>query len=127
MSMTIVVTRNVRPRFRGFLASVMCEIAPGVYTAPRMSAGIRERVWSVLEGWWAHGEDALIVMTWPDSKLPGGQEIRVLGEKRPETHGESAKPLRRELVQRDGIYLARTPLTPAELRKLGVPDPDVPF
>ena len=44
MSMTVVVTRNVAPRFRGFLASVMLEIAPGVYTAPEMSKGVRERV-----------------------------------------------------------------------------------
>ena len=127
MSMTVVVTRNVRGRFRGFLASVMCEVAPGVYTAPRMNRGIRERVWAVLQSWWTHGEDALIVMTWPDSTLPGGQEVRVLGEKSPETHGDSAKPLRRQLVKHDGVYLAWTPLTKAELAKLGVPDPDVPF
>src|SRR5690606_11820974 len=99
----------------------------GVYTAPRMNASLRERVWTVLQGWWPHGEDALIVMTWPDSKLQGGQEIRILGEQKPEVHGESATPTRRELVRVDGIYLARTPLTPAELTKLGVPDPDVPF
>lgn len=127
MSMTVVVTRNVRERFRGFLASVMCEIAPGVYTAPRMNIRVRERIWSVLEAWWAHGEDALIVMTWPDAQLPGGQEVRVLGEKTPEVHGESAKPLRRALVKHDGVYLARTPLTKSELTKLGVLDLDVPF
>jgi len=31
MPMTVVATRNVAPRVRGFLASVMCEVAPGVY------------------------------------------------------------------------------------------------
>lgn len=125
--MTVVVTRNVRERFRGFLASVMCEIAPGVYTAPRMNRRVRERVWSVLESWWAHGEDAMIVMTWPDSKLPGGQEVHVLGQQAPEIHGANAKPLARELVKHDGVYLARTALTGAELTKLGLPDPAVPF
>lgn len=127
MSMTIVVTRNVAGRFRGFLASVMCEIAPGVYTAPRMNAGIRERVWSVLEGWWALGSDAMILMTWPDSKLPGGQEVRMLGGPPDYETNPPAKPLKRELVQHDGVYLVRTRLTGAELVKLGVPDPDVPF
>lgn len=34
MPMTVVVTRDVPDRFRGFLVSVMLEIAPGVYTAP---------------------------------------------------------------------------------------------
>ena len=51
MPMTVVVTRNVAPRYRGFLASVMLEIAPGVYTSPRMSRAVRERVWEVLTGW----------------------------------------------------------------------------
>ena len=50
--MTVVVTRDVAPRFRGFLASCMLEIGPGVYTAPRMNAGVRERVWAVMQEWY---------------------------------------------------------------------------
>ena len=38
----------------GFLASCMLEIAPGVYTQPDMSVSVRERVWTVLSGWWAY-------------------------------------------------------------------------
>jgi len=53
MPMTVVVTRDVPDRFRGFLASCMLEIAPGVYTQPRLSAGVRERVWTVLADWHA--------------------------------------------------------------------------
>lgn len=115
MAMTVVVTRNVRERFRGYLASCMCEIAPGVYTAPRMTRAVRERVWGVLESWFAHGEDASIVMTWPDSKLPGGQEVHVLGE-------PSA-----EVVEHDGIYLARRELGRDQRIALRIPDGDVPF
>ena len=51
MPMTVVVTNNVPNRFRGFLASCMCEIAPGGYTAPRLTKAVRERVWAVLESW----------------------------------------------------------------------------
>ena len=127
MSMTVVVTRNVSGRFRGFLASVMCEIAPGVYTAPRMNAGVRERVWSVLEGWWSLGADAMIVMTWPDPSLPGGQEVKLLGGPPEYATTPPARALRRELVKVDGVYLARTPLSKAEQATLGLPDPDVPF
>ena len=43
MPMTIVVTRDVEARYRGFLTSVMLEIAPGVYVAPDLSAGVRQR------------------------------------------------------------------------------------
>ena len=38
MSMTVVVTRNVEGRYRGFLASVMLEVAPG-YTSPPILQG----------------------------------------------------------------------------------------
>jgi CRISPR-associated protein Cas2 len=87
MSMTVVVTRNVAPRFRGFLASVMLEIAPGVYTAPHMTEAVRERVWAVLGEWFdagatvgQHPEDvASIVITWLDKEAPGGQRIDTLG------------------------------------------------
>ena len=34
MPMTVVVTRDVEARYRGFLASAMLEIAPGVYVSP---------------------------------------------------------------------------------------------
>ncbi|MFZ1107579.1 MAG: type I-E CRISPR-associated endoribonuclease Cas2e [Rhodomicrobium sp.] len=87
MTMTVVVTRNVAPRFRGFLASVMLEIAPGVYTAPRMTKAVRERMLAVLGEWFdagatvgQHAEDvASIVMTWLDKDAPGGQRIETLG------------------------------------------------
>jgi len=49
MAMTVIVTRDVAPRFAGFLTSCMLEIAPGVFTGPRMTNSVRERVWAVLE------------------------------------------------------------------------------
>lgn len=116
MPMTVVVTRNVAPRVRGYLASVMCEVAPGVYTAPRMSKAVRERVWAVIARW--SGDrvpDRGIVMTWPDRERPGGQEIRILG-----TPGY-------DMIEKDGVFLCRGDLTAAERGELGLDDPDVPF
>jgi CRISPR-associated protein Cas2 len=77
--MTVIVTRDVAPRFRGFLASVMLEIAPGVYTSPRLSAGVRERVWEVMRSWFEALGGGSIVMTWRDVHAPGGQAVRTLG------------------------------------------------
>jgi len=78
--MVVIVTRNVPDRFRGFLASCMLEIAPGVYTGPGMSKGVRERVWSVLEeGWSSFRCDGSVVMTWQQKNEPGGQGLRQLG------------------------------------------------
>ena len=95
MPMTVVVTRDVPGRFRGFLASCMLEIAPGVYTSPNMSAGVRERVWRVLDEWHnAIGEGGLL-MTWPDRNEPSRQAVRVLGW------------ARRELVDFDGVCLGK--------------------
>jgi CRISPR-associated protein Cas2 len=77
--MTVVVTRDVAMRFRGFLASCMLEIAPGVYTAPKMNRAVRERVWAVLEEWFYELGGGGIVMTWLEPLAPGGQQIAILG------------------------------------------------
>ena len=97
MAMTIIVTRNVSGRVRGFLASCMCEVAPGVYVAPRMNAGVRERVWRVMQRWHPLGSDRSVLMTWPDPSKPGGQAFEVLGAPRV------------ELFEWDGVYLSKRP------------------
>ena len=93
--MTVVVTVNVEGRYRGFLASAMLEIAPGVYTAPMMTAGIRDRVWDVLSRWHAESGRGAIVMTWRDPSAVGEQRIRSLGD------------APKEIVDADGVYLVR--------------------
>ncbi len=93
--MIVIVTRNAPPRWRGFLSSSMCEIAPGVYTAPRMTKAVRERVWAVLDSWHDPASEVSAVMTWKAPNTPGGQSVATLGTPRT------------ELVLRDGIYLAR--------------------
>jgi len=77
--MTVVVTVNVEARYRGFLTSVMLEIAPGVYTSPEMTSGIRDRNWDVIARW--HGElgNGSVVMTWRDPTAPGQESSRSLG------------------------------------------------
>lgn len=99
MPMTVIVTRNPAPRMRGFLASVALEIAPGVYTAPRMTKAVRERVWEVLTGWRAQlaetEDENAVVMTWRDASAPGGQRVLTLGA--------AAKTL----VDADGVLLVK--------------------
>lgn len=79
MSMTVVVTRNVSDRVRGFLASSMLELAPGVYSAPRISPAVRERIWRVLSDWFSNEKEASVVMLWADASVPGGQAAATLG------------------------------------------------
>lgn len=79
MSMTVVVTRNVSDRVRGFLASSMLELAPGVYSSPRITPAVRERIWRVLDDWFPNEREASIVMLWPDPTVPGGQAAATLG------------------------------------------------
>jgi len=57
----------------------MLELAPGVYTAPRMSKAVRERVWAVLCQWHRELQRGSVVLTWADSAAPGGQAVATLG------------------------------------------------
>ena len=93
--MTVVVTVNVESRYRGFLASAMLEIAPGVYTSPQMTSAIRERIWNVLSQWYYQLGQGAIVMTWRDPSLIGEQQIRTLGE------------APKDIVDADGVYLVK--------------------
>ena len=93
--MTIVVTVNVEARYRGFLASAMLEIAPGVYTAPMMTSGIRDRIWDVLSRWYYELGQGSIVMTWRDASAAGEQRIRTLGE------------APKSIVDADGVHLVK--------------------
>lgn len=102
MAMCLVVTRDVPLRFRGFLASCMLEIAPGVYTQPDMSSAVRERIWAVLSDWWTYYREGAIVMTWPTPTSGQRQAVRTLGE--------PAK----EVMEYDGVYVVRRePLKPS--------------
>lgn len=86
MPMTLVVTRDVAPRSRGFLASCMLELAPGVYTSPDMSKAVRERVWEVLRDWYSSEPRGQVVMTWPDGTDACGQRFLLLGDPPKELH-----------------------------------------
>lgn len=78
--MTVIVTRNVEARYRGFLASAMLEVAPGVYVSPDLSKGVRERVWSVLAKWHAHLGNGSVTLIVADTKATGGLLLDYLGE-----------------------------------------------
>jgi CRISPR-associated protein Cas2 len=93
--MTVIVTRNVADRFRGFLVSVMLEIAPGVYVGPTMNAAVRERIWAVLSDWHTTLCGGSVVMVWLDRKASGRQSVLTLG----------VPPIK--LIEFDGILLAK--------------------
>lgn len=79
MPMTIIVTRDVAARYHGFLASVMPEIAPGVYVSPALSQAIRERIWDVVERWWGDAPGGSILLSYPSRTEPAGLAIRSVG------------------------------------------------
>lgn len=95
MALVMIVTRDVADRFHGFLSSVMLELAPGVFVSPRMSKGVRERVWGVIAEWHETLRCGSIVMAWRDAKETGGIGVAHLG----------VPP--RELVEVDGMWLTR--------------------
>ena len=93
--MTMVITRDVEARYRGFLTSVMLEVAPGVYVAPDLSAGVRERVWTVITSWFETLGRGAIVMVWRDTKAVGSLRMEALG----------TPP--KEIVDADGVLLVK--------------------
>lgn len=95
MALVTIVTRDVADRFRGFLASVMLEVAPCTYVSPRMSKGVRERVWSVMTQWHAAEPNGSIIMIWRDREATGGIGLAHLGT-----------PVK-TLMEIDGMWIAR--------------------
>ena len=91
----MVVTRNVDARYRGFLTSLMLEVAPGVYVAPDMTHAVRTRMWHVLQNWWATLQKGAVVIVWRD--------VRAVGKLRLKTLGEPPK----EIVDADGVLLVK--------------------
>ncbi|MDK3016476.1 type I-E CRISPR-associated endoribonuclease Cas2e [Pseudodonghicola flavimaris] len=95
MPLTMIVTRDVEARYRGFLTSVMLEISAGVYVAPDMSAGVRRRVWTVLGTWWQTLGRGSLVLVWRDPSATGHLRIETLGDP-PKT-----------IVDADGVLLVK--------------------
>lgn len=95
MALVTIVTRDVADRFRGFLASVMLEVAPCTYVSPRMSKGVRERVWRVMTDWYTTEPRGSIVMIWREREATGGVGVVHLGT--------PAKTL----IEIDGMWIAR--------------------
>lgn len=95
MALVMIVIRDVPDRFHGFLSSVMLEVAPNVFVSPRMTQGVRERVWSVMQDWHRHERQGSLVMVWRDLNAVGGVGLAHLGE-----------PCR-ELAEADGMWLVR--------------------
>ena len=95
MPMAMVVTRNVENRYRGFLTSIMLEVAPGVYVAPDLSASVRTRLWNVLSSWWPALGTGSVVMISRDTKAVGNLRIDTLGE----------PP--KDIVDADGVLLVK--------------------
>jgi CRISPR-associated protein Cas2 len=95
MALVMIVTRDVADRFHGFLASIMLEVAPNVFVAPRMNKGVRERTWGVVADWHTQEPRGSLVMVWRDLNEVGGIGLDHLG----------TPP--RELVEMDGMWLTR--------------------
>ena len=95
MPLCMVVTRDVEDRYRGFLGSAMLELAPGIYAQPRMSAGVRERIWAVLSDWHGTLGRGSIVMAWAEPRASGSLGLRTLGE----------PP--KDVVEHEGLLLVR--------------------
>jgi CRISPR-associated protein Cas2 len=100
MALTVLITRDVEDRYRGFLASAMLELAPGVYASPYLSARARDKIWSVVADWHADLQQGSLVLFHPDRQADGGLAVRCLG----------SPP--REAVRLEGVMLTKLRVAP---------------
>ena len=95
MALVMIVTREVAERINGFLSSLMLEVAPNVFVAPRMNRNVRARIWTVMSTWYQSEARGSLVMVWRDLNEVGGIGLAHLGTPS------------RELVEIDGMWLTR--------------------
>ncbi|KAB0583222.1 type I-E CRISPR-associated endoribonuclease Cas2 [Ideonella dechloratans] len=95
MALTMLITRDVEDRYRGFLSSAMLELAPGVYASPHLSTRAREQIWSVVSDWHAQLGNGSITLVYPDRKADGGLIVQSVGTPT------------REIVRLDGTLLTK--------------------
>jgi CRISPR-associated protein Cas2 len=79
MALTVLITRDVEDRYRGFLSSTMLELAPGVYASPSLSARARDKIWDVVQDWHANLGSGSITMVYADRQADGGLSVRSVG------------------------------------------------
>lgn len=111
MSTTIAITRNAPGRFRGFFASCMLEVGPGIYVAPDLKKSVREEIIETLSSWEQFlPPDGSLLVVWEDSSEPSGLEVFTIGLPK------------KSLVEYQGLWLINRDLTeldePSELREL---------
>jgi CRISPR-associated protein Cas2 len=99
MSLTIVITRDVQDRYRGYLRSAMLEVDAGVYVSSRLNRDVRDRLWDVLAEWFGVLSRGSIVMIWRDRDAASNIGMKTLGIPR------------REITDVDDLLLTRRELS----------------
>jgi CRISPR-associated protein Cas2 len=79
MALTVLITRDVEDRYRGFLSSAMLELSPGVYASPTLNARARDKIWKVVTDWHGRLGCGSLLMIYPDAQSAGGMAVRSLG------------------------------------------------
>ena len=98
MSLTVIITRDVQERYRGFLRSAMLEVDAGVYASAQLNRDVRDRLWDVLADWFQVLSRGSIVMIWRDKDASANIGMRTLGIPR------------RNIVEIDDFLLTRRDL-----------------
>ena len=102
--LTIAITNDVPDRFRGFLASCMVELAPGVYASPTMTQGVRKRIWGVIEDWHGASGAGSVLMAWRDPSAVGHLSVRAVGVPQ------------KALADLDGVFVGIKPVPKKEMK-----------
>ncbi len=94
-ALTLIVTRDVEARYRGFLRSAMLEVVAGIYVSTQLNVDARDRLFLVLENWYKDSMRGSIVMIWRDKDESSDIGLHQLGT------------TRKEICDVDGFLLTR--------------------
>ena len=79
MSLTVLITRDVEDRYRGFLASTMLEASAGVYVSKSLTPRARDKVWKVVTDWHTTLGRGSLTLMYPDAASDGGLAVKTFG------------------------------------------------
>ena len=79
MRYAVIAISGKPARFAGFLHSIACEIAPGVFVAHDLNRRSFERIWQIMESWSGAYPEGWIVALIPKEEKKSIPEILTLG------------------------------------------------
>jgi CRISPR-associated protein Cas2 len=79
-ALTVIITRDVEPRYRGLFRSAMLEVAAGIYISANFNREARDRLWEIISRWHKALNRGSVIMIWRDRSSVADIGLKTLGK-----------------------------------------------